>query len=492
MEDAVLRLAFGDAPRFVRAFSDLRLRKYQEEVARAVVDSVKNRRGLSFVVIFPRQSGKNELQAQIEAHLLALFHQSAGEMVKVSPTWKPQALNAMRRLERVLQGNRLLKGKWRKEQGFIYRLGGARIYFLSGAATSNVVGATASLLLECDEAQDVSQVKWDKEINPMAASSNATRVFWGTAWNADTLLGRELRLARQQEQGDGVRRVFTLSAEEVRGEVPAYGAFVDGEIARLGRDHPLVRTQYFCEELDGEGGMFPAGRRALTRGEHTRRDAPQMGKAYAFLLDVAGADENAGSGLQAAPESDAERDLTALTIVEIDESASPELMYAGPCYRVVKRQTWRGTGQPRLFAELRALVELWGPRRLVIDATGLGAGLAGFLSQAFGRMVKPFIFTSKSKSELGWKFIALIETGRFKDYADDDDLGWEFRRQMEHCQIEALPGPGHLIRWGTANGSGVHDDLLVSAALCAALDETPGSGESVVIAPLDPLEAGFL
>jgi len=27
-----------------------------------------------------------------------------------------------------------------------------------------------------------------------------------------------------------------------------------------------------------------------------------------------------------------------------------------------------------------------------------------------------FLFTSKSKSDLGWKFLFLIETGRFKDY----------------------------------------------------------------------------
>jgi hypothetical protein len=51
------------------------------------------------------------------------------------------------------------------------------IHFLSAAPSSNIVGATVSLLLECDEAQDVEIAKWDKEIAPMAASTNATRVF---------------------------------------------------------------------------------------------------------------------------------------------------------------------------------------------------------------------------------------------------------------------------------------------------------------------------
>ena len=44
------------------------------------------------------------------------------------------------------------------------------------------MGATASLLLEVDEAQDVAINKFDKDIDPMADSSNATRIFWGTAW----------------------------------------------------------------------------------------------------------------------------------------------------------------------------------------------------------------------------------------------------------------------------------------------------------------------
>ncbi len=55
----------------------------------------------------PAQSGKNELQAQLETYLLALFCDTPAEMVKVSPTLKPQAQTAMRRLERTLKKNSL-------------------------------------------------------------------------------------------------------------------------------------------------------------------------------------------------------------------------------------------------------------------------------------------------------------------------------------------------------------------------------------------------
>ena len=147
---AALRHFWRQAPLFARIGGRLNLRSYQAEAARQVAASVLEGRGLSFVIMFPRQSGKNELQAQLEAYLLLLLSDWPYEMVKVSPTWKPQSLNAMRRLERVLSSNLLTREQWVKESGHTYRVGAARLTFLSAAASSHIVGATASQLLECE------------------------------------------------------------------------------------------------------------------------------------------------------------------------------------------------------------------------------------------------------------------------------------------------------------------------------------------------------
>jgi hypothetical protein len=48
------------------------LRRYQIEPLRAILDSVLNKRGREFLLIFPRQSGKNETIAQLLAYLLNL------------------------------------------------------------------------------------------------------------------------------------------------------------------------------------------------------------------------------------------------------------------------------------------------------------------------------------------------------------------------------------------------------------------------------------
>jgi hypothetical protein len=483
---------FEDVTLFAEHGSRLRLRSYQREAARAIVEAVMERQGRTFVVMFPRQSGKNELQAQIEAYLLRLLSHTEAEMVKVSPTWKPQSLNAMRRLERVLEGNALTRGRWVKEQGYIYRLGRARMTFLSGSPTTNVVGATASTLLECDEAQDVLRSKWDKDIAPMAASTNATRVFWGTAWTSQTLLGRELRLARLAEAADGKRRAFTITADEVRKEAEAYGTYVDGEVRRLGRNHPLVRTQFFCEEVDGQAGMFPEGRRRSMMGEQEATSGQRPAareEGTAFLIDVGGEEYDprqldfGGVGWELA-DLGGTRDATALTVVSITQEEENARIGLGPTYRVIYRRQWTGTGHVQIFGEIDELARLMQPERIVIDATGVGAGLASMLRRRLGNIVTPFIFTAKSKSDLGWAFLAIVETGRFKDYAqrEGDVLQRLFWRQVELCQMEIAPGPGRLMRWGVPEGTRdpdtgglAHDDLLVSAALCAVLEDQPTS-----------------
>jgi hypothetical protein len=489
--------ALNSITNFTEKSNGLRLRGYQKAAAEAIVDSVQNMRGLSFVVMFPRQSGKNELQAQIESFILTVRSRIGAEIIKVSPTWKPQSLNAMRRLERVLNRSLVASAFWTKEEGYIYRLGEARIFFLSGDPTSNIVGATANTLLEVDEAQDVLTSKYDKDIAPMAASTNATRVFWGTAWTSRTLLGRELRAARNAELKDGIRRVFHITADDVRKEVPAYGLFVDEQVSKLGRNHPMVRTQFFSEEIDADGGMFNIARLNMMKGSHAPLAAPQPGRLYAFTLDVAGEDE--GITGEVGELSNAGRDSTALTIFEIDLSTLQDEIIRAPRYLVVGRKLWTGVKHSSIYGELRGLIDFWQPRYIVADNTGVGAGLVSFLTYAYQEKVVAFTFTSKSKSDLGWSFIAVIESGRYKEPAAEpwDPISSEFFHQCEAAQSEILEGPGKLMRWSVPDGTRdirtgelMHDDLLISAALCSQLDLLPwGTAESEVIQATDPLAA---
>jgi len=154
------------------------LRSYQQEVARAILDSVFGRKGLTFSVEIARQGGKNELSAQLEMLLLTLFMAEPQDLVKCSPTFKPQTVISMSRLKDRLN-DAGFGGIWTSELGYVIRLGNARAIFLSADESANVVGNTAHLLLEVDEAQDVSKDKYNKEFKPMGATTNVTTVHYG-------------------------------------------------------------------------------------------------------------------------------------------------------------------------------------------------------------------------------------------------------------------------------------------------------------------------
>mgnify|MGYP001609400130 FL=1 len=269
----------------------IKMRLYQLEPAKAILNSIIKKLGHTIVLIISRQAGKDELLANLLSYLLTLFaHREVG-IVVVNPTYKPQTINAIMRLESKLKANLLTKAIWKKRSDYMRMIGQAVVSFLSGDASANVVGAVASLLLAINEAQDISPAKYDKDFAPMVASTNATRLIVGTTWTSRTLLAREEDAAREAEKKDGIKRVFVYDSNAVRKIVPAYGDFVDSEIAKLGREHPLIKTQYFCERIDSQAGMFNAGRRALMQGDQPGHETAQEGFVYAFIVDVAGQDE---------------------------------------------------------------------------------------------------------------------------------------------------------------------------------------------------------
>ena len=494
---AIAQRWLSDILAFSHLVCERPLRQYQLEPVRAILDSVLYSRGLSFAVMMSRQAGKNELSAQLEAYLLNLYARRGGQIVKASPTFKPQTVNSILRLVERLD-NPWNRRSWRRREGYIVEMGRARALFFSAEPTANVVGATADILLECDEAQDVQPAKWDRDFGPMGASTNATTVFWGTAWTSQTMLAQRIAYLRTLEARDGRRRVFTYDADRVGQEAPAYAEYVRGQVARLGRQHPLIKSQYYLEAIDGQGGLFPELRRALMRGTHERGSEPQPDRRYALLIDVAGEDESAGDAVSRAMLENKRRDASAATVVEVDARYGRL-----PTYRVAARQSWLGIRHTALFERLLALARHWRAAWVVVDATGVGAGMASFLAKALGDRVVPVLFSPKQKSDLGWNFLGIVETGRYRDYAgegvnDADPATRQFWHEVEACQYEVQPGPQKQMSWGVwepvaydgrlAYG---HDDLLISAALCAVLDdqEWPGTGASAVVEVPDALDS---
>ena len=436
----------------------LSLRPYQEEISLAVMRSFMAREGLTFCVEIARQGGKNTLSADLELQILLLSADKPLNLVKCSPTFKPQTVVSMQRLKERL--NESFSGRWKTEHGYILKVDEARAIFLSADRSANVVGHTAHLLLEVDEAQDVGKEKYTKEFKPMAATTNATTVLYGTTWDDSTLLEETRQSCLEQEKRDGIRRCFRFDWEEVARHNDDYRAYVESERERLGENHPLFLTQYRLLPVRGGGGFLSSAQRAQLQGEHGRQHRPEPGKIYLAGVDLAGeAEEEEGAYLKTL---DSRQDSTVITIGEVGFTSVG--LQKQPHVRIVEQYRWVGVKHTELYPRLVDILKnLWRCRRVVIDATGVGQPVSSFLKQAVGAAVVPFVFTARSKSELGFNLLASVNSGSLKMYRGDGSEEYkQFWLQME--QASSYYRASRTMNFYVEPSRG-HDDFLMSLAL---------------------------
>ena len=461
------------------------LRPYQRDIHAAVLESVLNRRGLTFTVEIARQGGKNELSARLELALLILFGARPQDLVKCSPTFKPQLVISRTRLKDRLD-DAGFTGRWESEQGYIVRLGNARVIFLSAENSARVVGHTAHLLLEIDEAQDVDKEKYSKEFKPMGATTNVTTVLYGTTWDDSTLLEEMKQTNLELERKDGVRRHFRYDWQEVAKYNPDYAAYVVGERSRLGDSHPLFLSQYCLLPIRGGGGFLSAQQRAQLQGDYPRLHHPVPGRIYVAGIDLAGEAEE----LERAQLRDLKprQDATVVTIAELDLSRPTlsDLSYSSylsdpstrstlstpsidtvrkrPGIRIVEHYSWTGRRHTDLYPRLVDLLKnVWRCREVTVDATGVGQPVASSLRDALGSVVTPFVFTQPSKSQLGFNLLAAVNSGRLKMYSADGSAEYrEFWQEMEYAKSHYRPSQTMTFYVDPSQG---HDDFLMSLAL---------------------------
>ena len=397
------------------------LRSYQRCALRGIYSAVLLEKGGKFTVTFPRQSGKNETQAQLEAAVMAANLYRGGNIVKLIPSLKNQGRISSERLAGVLcpqlairnngdsplrhnsvpqvtvpivpiphsefrishskrlnPRSSILGPKFRKNE-LTYCSTSLRC--LSASPNSAIVGATADLLLEVDEAQLVPPEKFDREAAPMAAASNAVRVFWGTVWDDQTLLARETRSAIRSEEEDGKKHRFLTDAASVGEEVPEYADFVREQVESLGREHPVIRTQFFCEEISDLTAMFTPERIQSMLGTHRPPEQPEPDRCYVFLIDIAGSDEMSARSRERDGFSD-RRDATVLTICDVflppDEGG---LYERKPVWKVAARRYYRNVPGLQLEEEIAREIRFWEPARVILDHSGLGCMLSDALSR---------------------------------------------------------------------------------------------------------------
>jgi hypothetical protein len=277
---------------------------------------------------------------------------------------------------------------------------------------------------------------------------------------------------------------------------PAYGLFVEREIARLGREHPTILSQYELKPVARSGSLFPQRLLERLRGEHARLAGPVPGPRYVAGVDV-------GGGSERAFDDGEDADSTVVTIAEVEEGRGsaweeeecaedeeppgtyrPSGLGLGRTARVVEIVELRGShmGQGRELARL--LAGQWTCQRVVFDATGVGAAPCQMLGRVMGARVVPFVFGRASKSALGYELLAAVEGGRVKMWAagaDDRESNafWQQVRATRRTVHE-----GMRLDWRARSG---HDDYVASLALCLYAADGLGAPyfPGVMIPPVD-------
>ena len=420
------------------------LRWYQVEVFGDILNGIDHAPGETETVMFPRQSGKNEVSAAIVSFLLIANADRGGSIVVCAPTLYPQASLS---LERTVGRLRPIA----KRLGLPFRLDGNTVHcglasatFLSGSSAANVAGHTASLLLIGDEAQDIDADWFNRQFRPMTASTGASTLMFGTPWEESSLLERAAAANRRRDEGlrdELYRRAWPhhhqVSWREVAEVVPPYGRYVEQERERLGASHPIFRSQYELVAGQSEHRLFSTAQLRALLGGFEALEAPRPGERYAAGLDFAG---EGASG-----------DATVLTIARAGDGRS----------EVVAVFRWSGEPFAALSQAVVQLARRWRLERVLCDATGIGAPLTARLAESLGRVVEPFVFTQPEKSALGFELLAAANTGSLQiagPATPDLQTVWE---ELRACQSDLRPG-GH-ISWSAPAGS--HDDCVASLAL---------------------------
>jgi hypothetical protein len=350
--------------------------------------------------------------------------------------------------------------------------------------SANVASQTAFTLLEGDEAQDIDANKWNKDAAPMVNFKNATTVLWGVAWTKASFIYQGLQQAYSMEErltaelGYKPKPVFKVNAQAVIASGnEAYAKAYANQVARLGKDHIAIKTQYDLEFVDAIGKFFSAEQIArIYANTYRMRVSPEPGKVYVWSLDCAGQEEEVTTADETAiMAGQHKRDALALTIGELlrDGTIVPVCFYQ-----------WVGQRHTKMRDILLKIIKNhWGCVGGVGDATGVGEALVYYLKEQLDPnnegLVEAYKFKGagdENKSKLGYLAYEYVHSDLYKvprepaGDAEQSELWQEARWQLENLIREAKKQ--QYINWYVPQnapprkpGHEAHDDLATGQFL---------------------------
>jgi len=422
------------------------LRGPQPEIITRAEMAIREAKGEVIVIRMSRQTGKNELEAMMEVRALSIWRAIPGSCwVRTAPTYQPQIVNSKLRLDKHIQADPLID-KFRRREGYIYEVGECQVHFLSAGPTANVVGGTANICLSVDEAHKIDADKFDEDIAPFTASTNAPILMWGVG------ACKQDMLYRYRQDAEGTDRLMEYPAAIWCEQSEAYAGHYEARIRVLGSDHPIIKTQYDLIDIEAIGGYLAPGQRSsLFSGDHQRMEGPRNWCHYALLVDIGGeAETEVKDPLDL--EDKGGRDATVALVIEWDLRESVVYPFQ-PC-RIVQSRWWVGAEHDAAEGDLIEMAQHWGVEAGVIDARGVGEATAMAVHRRVP-CIEAYKANAASVSEDCYDLLARISKGAVRYYRADPAEDKE-RREMEaqaiHTQYQI--GGHDLMRLAKPTGDG--------------------------------------
>jgi hypothetical protein len=481
---AAVRKAVRDPEYHRRALMKMPLFSPQVEAVNLIEKHLLERSGKIVPIRSARQTMKNEVSATVQLRCFHRFRSVGGNYIRTAPTYKPQVVNSKRRLEKMLRADPLIK-KWDTKEGYIYEVGNVSVTFLSSGPMANVVGDTADIGLDIDEAHKVDAGKFEEDFAPMTAWAGCPSFMFGVAADKSDLLYHYLQLAKENG-GD-----YLEFPAEVWIEInPNYRRHYEERVRTLGEDHPVILTQYRLIDIDPVGGYLrPHQIASLLDSDHNRTPAPvdpPLGTIpeyyYLVTIDIGGeAEEEIEDPYE---QSEGGRDSTFALIWQVDLG---DMRNEFPKCRLMDAYQWTGKqyqadeGSPWLGQQetLLAILNMWKPKRTVVDSRGIGHQVAKYLSKRYEGVME-YSATTESVSEDCYGLLALLNNDRVKFWRNDDSEEYrELVKQARHTGYEiALHERMRIVK---PQGGGHIDGIKAATYLARGLETIKQIGGFAIV-----------
>lgn len=473
---------------FCELYSGKTLFPYQEQFSKRVIRSVLENDGEEITALFARQSGKSETIADTVGGLMIILPMLAnmpmfaddrrlqmfrdGIWVGIFAPSQRQAQITYGRIKARIQSKSAMAVLEDPEFRLTFTTSNGQTVALSNGSFataisasdgSNIEGESFKLII-CEEAQDISNFKIQKSIHPMGAAYNATIVKIGTAttFKGDFYDAIQRNKLAYEQKKTNVRNHFEFDWKVAAKYNPNYAKYVKKEMARLGEKSDSFLMSY-CLKWIIERGMFIDIVKFEANNGEGLLDRVSYDKT---ATHVAGIDIG-GKG-----------DDTIVTMVEVnwnmpvilesqhnDETGEDETYVAYNTYLVdwlcIRDEPDYEEQYPQIVDYLEHFLVV----RVVCDATR-EAAISHRLRANLKAEVIPYIFTTKSKSELYKHLDKEISAGRARVAASESTKATreyqDFIQQLGELQ-KGYSGTNLVV--AHPDEKGAHDDYPDSWAL---------------------------